>query len=100
MYYRIERGSDVTAVYTWDVFSTLDGYGSYGEDGDWGGYWGKQGPELLERRGEVFDEGSEWSWGPIRFGNVQKILGPDPKPLDQLKVADDATCQQRWCPPH
>jgi hypothetical protein len=34
----------MTAVYTWDVFSTLDGYGSYGPDGDWGGYWGKQGP--------------------------------------------------------
>ena len=30
----------MTAVYTWDVFSTLDGYGSFGEGGDWGGYWG------------------------------------------------------------
>ena len=37
----------MTAVYTWDVFSTLDAYGSYDEGGDWGGYWGKQGPELL-----------------------------------------------------
>ena len=40
----------MTAVYTWDVFSTLDGYGSYNEHGDWGGFWGKQGPELLDRR--------------------------------------------------
>jgi dihydrofolate reductase len=40
----------VTAQYTWDVFSTLDGYGSYSEDGDWGGYWGKDGPEFLARR--------------------------------------------------
>ena len=40
----------MTASYTWDVFSTLDGYGSYGPDGDWGGYWSKQGPELLEYR--------------------------------------------------
>ena len=32
------------ATCTFDVFSTLDGYGSYGPDGDWGGYWGKQGP--------------------------------------------------------
>src|SRR5579883_223781 len=38
----------MTAVYTFDVFSSLDGYGSAG--GDWGGYWGKQGPELLEHR--------------------------------------------------
>jgi dihydrofolate reductase len=28
----------MTAVYTWDVFSTLDGYGSFTEDADFGGY--------------------------------------------------------------
>jgi dihydrofolate reductase len=39
----------MTATYTYDVFSTLDGFGSPG-GGDWGGYWGKQGPELLEHR--------------------------------------------------
>jgi hypothetical protein len=38
------------ATYTFDIFSTLDGYGSYGPDGDWGGYWGKQGPEFLDHR--------------------------------------------------
>lgn len=37
----------MTATYTWGVFSTLDGYGSFTEGADWGGYWGKQGPELL-----------------------------------------------------
>lgn len=40
----------MSATYTFDVFSSLDGFGSYGEGGDWGGYWGKQGPELLEHR--------------------------------------------------
>ena len=40
----------MTAAYIFDIFSTLDGYGSYGPDGEWGGYWGKQGPELLSRR--------------------------------------------------
>ena len=40
----------VTAIYTFDVFSSLDGYGSYDSPGDWGGYWGKHGPELLNRR--------------------------------------------------
>ena len=40
----------MTATYTFDVFSSLDGYGSYGPGGDWGGYWGKQGPELLDHR--------------------------------------------------
>ena len=40
----------MTALYTFDVFSTLDGYGSYGPEGDWGGYWSKEGPEFLDRR--------------------------------------------------
>ena len=39
----------MTATYTFDVFSSLDGYGSVG-GGDWTGYWGKQGPELLDHR--------------------------------------------------
>ena len=38
----------MTATYTFDVFSSLDGFGSAG--GNWRGYWGKQGPELLDRR--------------------------------------------------
>ena len=33
----------MTATYTFDVFSSLDGYGAAG--GDWTGYWGKQGPD-------------------------------------------------------
>ena len=40
------------ALYTFDVFSSLDGYGS--NSGDWGGYWGKQGPELLQHRLDSF----------------------------------------------
>ena len=44
----------MTATYTYDVFASLDGYGSYRAPGDWGGYWGKQGPELLARRHELY----------------------------------------------
>jgi dihydrofolate reductase len=33
----------MTATYTFDVFSSLDGYGA--ASGDWSGYWGKQGPD-------------------------------------------------------
>jgi dihydrofolate reductase len=39
----------MAATYTFDVFSSLDGFGGV-SGGDWGGYWGKQGPELLDRR--------------------------------------------------
>lgn len=42
----------MSATYTFDVFSSLDGFGSAG--GDWGGYWGKQGPQLLARRLELY----------------------------------------------
>lgn len=46
------KGAAMSATYTFDVFSSLDGFGAAG--GDWGGYWGKQGPELLERRLELY----------------------------------------------
>jgi dihydrofolate reductase len=45
---RVLEEGIMTATYTFDVFSSLDGYGS--ASGDWGGYWGKQGPELLDHR--------------------------------------------------
>src|SRR4051794_25688702 len=38
----------MAAPYTFDVFSSLDGYGA--ASGNWSGYWGKQGPELLDHR--------------------------------------------------
>jgi dihydrofolate reductase len=38
----------MSATYTFDVFSSLDGFGS--ASADWSGYWGKQGPELLDHR--------------------------------------------------
>ena len=33
------------AIYTFDVFSSLDGFGSY-DGGNWGGYWGKARPRV------------------------------------------------------
>lgn len=44
----------MTTTYTFDVFSSLDGYGAAG--GDWTGYWGKQGPELLDHRLALYTE--------------------------------------------
>ena len=38
----------MTATHTFDLFSSLDGYGSH--SGNWGGYWCRQGPELLDCR--------------------------------------------------
>ena len=55
------------ATYTFDVFSSLDGYGSYGEGGDWGGYWGKQGPGLLAHRLASFDAEQRMVFGATTF---------------------------------
>jgi dihydrofolate reductase len=57
----------MTATYTWDIFASLDGYGSYGGDGDWGGYWGKQGPELLEHRLASFGPQQRMVFGANTF---------------------------------
>ncbi|WP_232661456.1 dihydrofolate reductase family protein [Pseudonocardia sp. TRM90224] len=57
----------MTATYTFDVFSSLDGYGSYAGDGDWGGYWGKQGPELLDHRFASFGTETRMVFGATTF---------------------------------
>ena len=62
------------ATYTFDIFSTLDGYGSYGPDGDWGGYWSKQGPELLARRLGLFDAKLRMVFGATTFREFVQML--------------------------
>ena len=57
--------SCMTATYTFDVFSSLDGYGAAG--GDWTGYWGKQGPELLEHRLRLYDAEQRMVFGANTF---------------------------------
>lgn len=52
----------MTTTYTFDVFSSLDGFGS-ARSGTWGGYWGKQGPELLEHRLAVYSEPQRMVFG-------------------------------------
>ena len=78
----------MTAEYTWDVFSTLDGYGSYAEPGDWGGYWSKQGPELLARRAAQFAPEQRMVYGGTTFREVAEIMtsGLDPNTLDEWNV--------------
>jgi dihydrofolate reductase len=65
----------MAATYTFDVFCTLDGYGSYSEDGDWGGYWGKQGPEFLDRRRELYGTEQRLVLGANTYRMFAEILG-------------------------
>src|SRR5687768_1957089 len=57
--------NDMTATYTWDVFSSLDGYGA--ASGSWTGYWGKQGPELLDHRLALYGEEQRMVFGANTF---------------------------------
>ena len=64
----------MTATYTFDIFSSLDGFGSYGPSGDWGGYWGKQGPELLNRRLALYDPAQRMILGATTFRQFVGML--------------------------
>ncbi len=72
----------MTATYTFDVFSTLDGFGSYGPGGDWGGYWGKEGPELLAHRLDLWGGRQRVLLGANtyrEFAHWLRVLPPGPQ---------------------
>ena len=62
----------VTATYTFDVFSSLDGYGA--ASGNWTGYWGKQGPELLDHRLALYGEEQRMVFGANTFRAFVEML--------------------------
>jgi len=64
----------MTATYTFDVFSSIDGFGSYAAPGDWGGYWGKQGPELLEHRLSTYDGEQRMVFGANTYREFATML--------------------------
>jgi dihydrofolate reductase len=73
------------ATYTFDVFASLDGYGSYGPGGDWGGYWGKQGPELLEHRLSLYGEEQRMVFGANTYRAFAQMLASS---TDESEVRD------------
>jgi dihydrofolate reductase len=65
------------ADYTFDVYCTLDGYGSYDTSrADWGGYWSKQGPEFLDHRLSVLSAEQRMVLGANTFREWLELLGP------------------------
>ncbi|WP_194824042.1 dihydrofolate reductase family protein [Nocardia sp. XZ_19_231] len=64
----------MATTYTFDVFSSLDGFGSYSGNGDWGGYWGKQGPELLDHRLAQFEVEQRMIFGPNTYRAFASML--------------------------
>jgi dihydrofolate reductase len=72
----------MTAIYTFDVFSSLDGYGSY-DGGNWGGYWGKQGPEFLDHRLALYSTEQRMVFGANTYRQFAQLLGSSTEP-DEL----------------
>jgi dihydrofolate reductase len=62
----------MTATYTFDVFSSLDGCGAH--VGDWGGYWGKQGPQLLDHRLALYEQELRMVFGAATYRAHAKML--------------------------
>lgn len=75
----------MTTTYTFDVFTSLDGFGS-ASGGDWGGYWGKQGPELLAHRLALFDEAQRMVLG----ANTYRLF------VELLSSGDEQAVQDPW----
>jgi dihydrofolate reductase len=69
----------MTATYTFDVFSSLDGYGGASE-GSWGGYWGKQGPELLDHRLALYDAEQRMVFGAKTYRAFARMLASSADP--------------------
>jgi dihydrofolate reductase len=85
----------MTATYTFDVFTSLDGYGSYGPPGDWGGYWGKQGPELLEHRLDLFGNDQRMVLGATTFRQFVQMLASS---TEESEVRDPWVTRMRNLP--
>ncbi|MEV6753965.1 dihydrofolate reductase family protein [Streptomyces sp. NPDC051214] len=62
----------MAVTYTFDVFSSLDGFGGAG--GDWTGYWGKQGPELLDHRLGLYREDQRMVFGAHTYRAFSQML--------------------------
>src|SRR4051812_36098964 len=75
----------MTATYTFDVFSSLDGFGS--ASGDWTGYWGKQGPELLDHRLGQYDQEQRIVLGANTYREFAQMLAAS---------AEDSEVRDPW----
>jgi dihydrofolate reductase len=83
----------MTATYTFDVFCSLDGFGAAG--GDWTGYWGKQGPELLGRRLALYDQEQRMVFGANTYRLFAEMLASS---TEESEVRDPWVARMRNMP--
>jgi dihydrofolate reductase len=85
--------NDMTATYTFDVFSSLDGYGA--ASGNWSGYWGKQGPELLEHRLALYRDDQRMVFGANTYRAFVGMLADS---TEESEVRDPWVTRMRNTP--
>jgi dihydrofolate reductase len=68
------------ATYTFDVFSSLDGYGA--ASANWTGYWGKQGPELLDHRLALYGGEQRMVFGANTYRAFAEMLAASAEDSD------------------
>jgi dihydrofolate reductase len=83
----------MTATYTFDVFSSLDGYGSH--NGNWGGYWGKQGPELLDHRLASYPAEQRMVFGANTYREFVRLLASS---TEEAEAGDQWVTRMRNLP--
>src|SRR5262245_11739652 len=72
--------SRMNATYTFDVFSSVDGFGA--ASGNWTGYWGKQGPELLAHRLALYGEEQRMVFGANTYRAFAQMLAASTEDSD------------------
>jgi dihydrofolate reductase len=85
--------SDMAATYTFDVFSSLDGYGA--ASGNWTGYWGKQGPELLDHRLALYGAEQRMVFGANTYRAFVRMLASS---TEESEVRDPWVTRMRSLP--
>jgi dihydrofolate reductase len=83
----------MTAIYTFDVFASLDGFGAH--SGNWGGYWGKQGPQLLDHRNALYDQEQRMVFGANTHRAHAQILASS---TEESEVRDPWVTRMRNLP--
>src|ERR671914_370599 len=83
----------MTATYTFDVFSSLDGYGA--ASANWSGYWGKQGPVLLAHRHALYGAEQRMVFGANTYRAFARMLASS---TEQSEVRDPWVTRMRSLP--
>ena len=68
------------ATYTFDVFCSLDGFGA--ASANWTGYWGKQGPELLDHRLALYNVEQRMVFGANTYREFRQMLAASTEESD------------------